>query len=353
MAAGFRLERQSLARRAPAGSLVDVAGRICGLHAQVLSAADLQAWSRVDGHALGDLERALWQDRTLVKTWLMRGTLHLVPAADLPVYVGALHNRGEWQRAWMTAFGATPRKMETLIDAIAEALDGTCLTRAELIAAVTPRVGKSFAAKMSSGWGTFLKPAARRGLLCFGPSQGQNVTFVRADQWLGLRFEVGADEGRAELLRRYLRAFGPATRDDFKLWLGYTRALPQTWADLADELVEVEPKRFALADDVPRLRTRATGVKLLPGFDGYVLHPSTDRPVPSEFMPRVSRTAGWISPTIVERGRVVGTWSHAVKNGRLELAVEPFTVLSKATAAAVRREAKSLARYLDLVLFQH
>ena len=120
----LRLERHSLAQRAPAGSMVEVAGRMCGLHAQVLSAADLQLWARVEGHRRGDLERALWEERSLVKTWLMRGTLHLVPAADLPVYVGALHNRGEWQRAWMTAFGATEKQMERLIDAIADALDG-------------------------------------------------------------------------------------------------------------------------------------------------------------------------------------------------------------------------------------
>jgi Winged helix DNA-binding domain len=346
VALGFRLKRQSLLHRAPPGSLVEVAGRICGLHAQVLSAADLQAWSRVEGHARGDLERALWEERSLVKTWLMRGTLHAVPAADLPVYVGALHNRGEWGNAWLRAFGATATQMERLIEAIGDALDGGCLTRAELTAAVTPTIGRALATEMSSSWGTFFKPAARRGVLCFGPSRGQNVTFVRADQWLGLRFDLGRDEARAELLRRYLRAFAPAGTADFKLWLGSSRAVPQAWADLADELVEVEPKRFALAVDVPRLATKPTGVKLLPGFDGYVLHPNTDRPVPPEFMPRVSRTAGWISPTIVERGRVVGTWRHAAKAGVLDATLEPFAPLSKATTAAAHKEIASLASYL-------
>ena len=350
MGAGFRLERLQLARRAPAGSLVDVAGRICGLHAQVLSAADLQLWSRVEGHARGDLAQALWEERSLVKTWLMRGTLHAVPTHDLPVYVGALHNRGEWGNAWLRAFGATAKQMEKLVDAIATALDGACLTRAELIAAVTPKVGKAFATQMRSGWGTFLKPAARRGLLCFGPSQGQNVTFVRADQWLGLRFELGRDEARAELLRRYLHAFAPASRRDFQLWLGMSQTLPQAWEAIADELVEVEPKRFALKADAGRLAAKPAGVNLLAGFDPYVLHPNSERPVPAEFLPRVSRTAGWISPTIVERGRVIGTWSHAAKSRSLELTLAPFTVLSKTTHTAVRREARSLARYLGLEL---
>ena len=348
MPVALRLERHALARRAPAGALVEVAGRMCGLHAQVLSAADLQLWARVERHARGDLERALWEERSLVKTWLMRGTLHLVPARDLPVYVGALHNRGEWGNAWLRAFGATAVQMERLIDAIAGALDGACLTRDELIAAVTPRVGKAFAAQMRSGWGTFLKPAARRGLLCFGPSRGQNVTFVRADQWLGLRFELGREEAREELLRRFLSAFAPASRVDFQRWLGSSRMPSQAWDALADELVEVEPKRFALAVDASAPAARPAGVRLLPAFDPYVLHPQSDRPVPPEFMPRVSRTAGWISATIIERGRVVGTWSHVVKSRRLELGVEPFAPLSSTTSAAVAREARSLARYLGV-----
>jgi len=327
---------------------VDVAGRICGLHAQVLSAADLQLWSRVEEHARGDLERALWDERTVVKTWLMRGTLHIVPAHELPVYVGALDNRGEYGNAWLRAFGATDAQMERLIDSTAAALDGVCLTRAELIAAVKPKVGKAFAAQLESGWGTFLKPAARRGVLCFGPSRGQNVTFVRPDQWLGVRFELGREGACAELLRRYLRAFGPAGRRDFQLWFGSQRVRTQPWEAIADELVEVEPRRFALEADVSHLSTKPAGVKLLAGFDPYVLFPHTDRPVPQEFMSRVSRTAGWISPTIVERGRVVGTWSHAAKGRGLELRIEPFAALSKTTAAAVRREARSLAGYVGL-----
>ena len=90
-------------------------------------------------------------------------------------YVGALHNRGEWEKAWLRAFGATPVRMERLIEAIGDALDGACLTRAELIAAVTPRVGKGLAREMSSSWGTFFKPAARRGILASARARGQTL----------------------------------------------------------------------------------------------------------------------------------------------------------------------------------
>ena len=126
MSNALRLERHHLTDRATRGSLVDVARRLCGLHAQVLSATDLQLWARVRDHGREDLGRAFWVDRTLVKTWLMRGTLHAVPADDLPLYVGALDNRGEYANAWLRAFDATPKGMERLIAAIGDALDGEC-----------------------------------------------------------------------------------------------------------------------------------------------------------------------------------------------------------------------------------
>jgi hypothetical protein len=343
---GFRLERHYLKQPAPTGSLVDVVRRLCGLHAQVMSSADLQLRARVDDHASGELARALWEDRTLVKTWLMRGTLHVVPADDLAVFTGALDNRGEYAGAWLRAFGVTQKQMEALIVAIGESLDGECLTRDELVARVEPRVGRAVTKRLRSGWGEFLKPAARRGVLCFGPSRGQNVTFVRPDQWVGANHTRGRDEARTELLRRFLRAYAPATRADFQHWLGSQRTIPEAWAALADELFEVEPKRFALAEDSRALRTRASGVRMLPGFDPYVLFPRSDRPVPEKHLARVYRTQGWISATVVERGRAVAVWSTERRGSKLALTVEQFEPLTAGTRGAVTREAGSVARHL-------
>ena len=346
MSNALRLERHSLSDHLQRGALVDVARRLCGLHAQVLSAADLQLWSRVRDHGRDDLARALWEERTLVKTWLMRGTLHAVPADDLPLFVAALDNRGEYANAWLRAFGTTTKEMERLIESIGVALDGECLTRAELIAAVEPRVGKSFAKRLSSGWGEFLKPASRRGVLCFGPSRGQNVTFVRPDQWIGGWRSVGREEARTELLRCFLSSYAPVSADDYERWLGSARRIREPWEALADDLVEVEPKRFALASDIPLLSARPKGVNVLGGFDPYVLFPHADRPVAEEHRDRVYRTAGWISQVIVVRGRVVGVWTHKKKSGRLEVALEPFAPLNATTARAIERELTSLAAFL-------
>ena len=344
----FRLSRHHLGRRAPAGTAVEVARRLCGLHAQVMSSADLSLWARVRGHGADDLARALWDERTLVKTWLMRGTLHAVPADDLPLFVGALDNRGRYDAAWLRYYALEAASIERLIEAIHDVLDGACLTRAELVQAVRPRVGKGVAERLRSGWGEFLKPAARRGVLCFGPSRSQNVTFVRPDQWLGRWRDIDRGEARAELLRRFLGAYGPATMDDFGRWLGSKRRLREQLEALAGEVEEVEPKRFALAADRSALaRARASrGVRLLPGFDPFVLAPFSQRPVDEAFMNRVYRQAGWISATVLVGGQAAGVWKHERRGPRLEVRAEAFKRMAKPTREAVEREARSLARHL-------
>jgi hypothetical protein len=94
-AAARRVRRHHLDQRAPAGSMLAVASRLCGLHAQLMSSAEPTAWARIEDLDRGALQRALWEDRTLVKTWAMRGTLHLLPAGELPVwYSGASCHAG-------------------------------------------------------------------------------------------------------------------------------------------------------------------------------------------------------------------------------------------------------------------
>jgi uncharacterized protein YcaQ len=349
--AAFRLSRNHLTARAPRGSLVEVARQIGGLHAQVMSSADLSLWTRLRGHRREDLPRALWEDRTLVKTWLMRGTLHLVPAEDLAVYCSALDGRGHYAGAWLRYFDVTAHEMERLIDVVGESLDEP-RTRRELGAAVARRLGARWAKLLEGGWGSFLKPAARRGVLCFGPSEGQSVTFVRTYAWLAEWREVAQEEAQAELLRRFLTAYGPASRDQFIEWAGggHIRGLRAAWQNIADEVAEVEPKRFLLASDVEQFqRARASrAVRLLPAFDPFLLPRQTrSHLVPSEEdYARIYRPQGWITPVVLQGGRVVALWRSKRRGAKVEVTVEPLAP----TNSAVEREVASLARYLGAEL---
>jgi hypothetical protein len=352
---GFRLARHHLARRAPITDLARVVGDIGGVQAQVMSAAELQVAVRADCR-VEDVRAALWKDKRLVKTWLMRGTLHLLPAEDLPLFTAAMHTH--WVRtrnAWLKFVEMNESEFTELIDAIGQALDGQALTREELIARVGNGRSERVQAVLKSGWGGILKPVARSGLLCFGPSRGQSVTFVQPRQWLGPWRDLDPEAALIEVARRYLRAYGPATKNDFARWFGTWSGIGSTaWAGLAEEIapVSIEGQRAdLLTADIDRISsdTPEPSVRLLPNFDPYLLgHVNRDHLFASEHRSRVSRTAGWISAVVLVDGRVVGTWTHAVARRALTVTVDPFRKLSPSTLKGVRASAESLAAALGL-----
>jgi hypothetical protein len=349
----FRLERHHLTHRAPKKDLAKVVGEIGGVQAQVMSAAELQVGVRVDCR-VDDVRDALWKRKTLVKTWLMRGTLHLVPAEDLPVFTAAMGAFGiRNTNAWLKWLQITERELTELVDAIGDSLDGQALTREELIAKVGKGRSNAIQQAMKSGWGGVLKPVARKGLLCFGPSRGQSVTFVRPERWLGSWRDIDPDAALIEVARRYLRAYGPATKSDFARWWGTWPGVGnRAWAGLAGDLapVSIDGQRAdILTSDVDWITKPPTGAsaQLLPSFDPYVMgHSSRDHMVDAANLSRVSRTAGWISPVVLVDGRVAGTWAHVAAKGTLRVSVEPFQRLATKTKVEVRHRVESLAEAL-------
>src|SRR5262249_976891 len=150
-----------------------------------------------------------------------RGTLHLLPAAQLPMWMAALRAIPNHQHAmWYELGDLTRAQIDELAAATGEALDGARLTREELAAAVSTRVGRWARDRLASTWGDLPSPAALTGALCFGPNQGAKVTFVRADQWIGGWREEDPHEALLHVLRRYLVGYGPSTPQDFARWFG-------------------------------------------------------------------------------------------------------------------------------------
>src|SRR3989475_8638896 len=211
----WRLSNHHLAKRARKGQIENVVSDLCGVQAQVLSYAALAIWARVDGITMQDVEDALWKRRSVVKTWCMRGTLHLISATDLPVYVAARKTTSIVKRDWLTP-EIDIEERKRIVGAIREALDGQILTREQLADEVVQllRVSASARKHMLSGWGNLLHPAAEQGYLCFGPSEGSKVTFVRPDQWIGRWSEPSGRDAWRILLRRFFETYGPANHHD-------------------------------------------------------------------------------------------------------------------------------------------
>ena len=349
----WRLARQRLIERGPV--LEPVISEVCGFHAQVTSSAELHAWARVEGVRPQDVRDALWVRRSLVRTWCMRGTLHLLAAADLPLYVAALRTQSRWFRgAWLRWVGLTADELRELAQATHDALSDVPLTREQLAAKVAERIGLRARDHLLSGWGMMLKPAAFQGSLISGPPRGQSVTFVRPQSWLETWEEPSVELAWREIVRRYLRVYGPANHRDFGIWWGM-QAGPagKVLKASAGELVEVDVEGYRgwlNAEDLPELRKTppTTPTRLLPAFDVYTIgNRQRVSLVEEAFADRVFRQAGWISPVVVARGLIVGVWSHRLNGGRLEVRVQPFRPLTAGQKKEIAREARRLGEFLE------
>jgi hypothetical protein len=353
----FRLQRHFLEERAAPGNLLAVVSRTCGLHAQVMSSAELAAWARIDGLDSGDVSAALWKERTLVKVWGMRWTLHLFSAVDFPVYLAAFRAFGHFRRErWLTSHGITADDMNVLLDGFRVTLTGDGLTREQLADAVARHTGRPYLReKLLGGWGTLLKPGAYQGHLVFGPSSGQSVTFVSPRHWLGGFPDRDTDDARLEMMRRYLYAYGPATPGDFGSWWGATRAdARKLFRALGDELIPVSVDgwdAWGLRADADALQDTkpSKAIRLLPAFDPYTvgLRREREAALSGEHKGRVFSQQGWISAVVLAGGCVVGVWNYKVKQAHLAVTVEPFAPLSRAIRAGIEQEAACLGVYFD------
>jgi Winged helix DNA-binding domain len=354
----WRVRRQHLAARTPRTEALRVVSDVAGLHAQLMSSAELTLWARVDGLEQGAVEQALWEERTLVKTWAMRGTLHLLPSDELPLWVAAQamlkprHHVGSWLRH----HGLTREQADAMLAAIPRALDGRLLTREELAREVGRITGISGVEdKLRGGFGDLLKPAAFRGDLCFAPSDGRSVRFTRPDEWLAGWEPADPDEAARAVARRYLAAYGPASREAFARWFGMTSpALAGRWlAGLGDEATTVDvdgEARWMLAADVEEAAaaTPPGTVRLLPAFDHYVVAAprGSEAVVAAPHRDRVYRPQGWLSPVLLVDGRIEGVWSHERRGDALAVEISPFGGVGRDVRRAAEAEAEALAAFL-------
>ncbi len=349
----------------PIGALPNeaVVRRLCGVQSQVPSSADLAIRVRQESSAPGDVTDALAEGR-LIRTWAMRGTIHLLTPEEGGDFLSLLAAGRSWERpSWQRAFGMTPRHLELLRVATREALDGRVLTREELVSAVTAQPGLDHLGEaLRSGWGTLLKPLAWHGDLCFGPPRGGRATFTRPDvasaRWAGIR---GPDEAAPDAIAAYLAAYGPATEEGFSNWLSRGRIPRRTlrawFGELGDRLAPIDvdgEAMYVLAEDLDEVvATEPTAaVRLVPGFDQYVLGPGTDdgRVVPPARRSAVSRQSGWVSPVVVAGGVVAGTWELDGDLLRVAWFGESGTSPTDALAEETARLSVILARPLELAV---
>jgi hypothetical protein len=276
-----RLTRQGLAALAQ-GSPAEITAAMLGAHAQVLSAAELSAALRLDGgRTRTDVREALWTDGSLVKTYGQRGTIHLLAAADLPMWTGALSAIPAGPNPMPPGARMTEEQTEQVIGAIGDTLADAELTIDELTEAIVARTGswagdpvmEAFQGRWPR-WRQAMHTAAHRGVLCFAPDRGRKAAYTSP----GVT-PMDGPAALAGLVRRYLSAYGPATSQHFARWL----AAPKGWAvelfaSLAvegriEEVVFAGGQAWVAAGDTgfPPPDEPPRGVRLLPYFDAYTI----------------------------------------------------------------------------------
>jgi hypothetical protein len=357
-----RLARHFLANPASRQQLGEVVRQLCGVHAQVQPSAELALAVRFRDLTQSDLRDALWQQRSLVRTYGPRGTVHIFAAEDVPLWLSALRARTPPRPPNKQELESLPpERMPDLLGAMRDALNGTCLSRAELATELQRRLGNWAVERTFPAFGGFmprwqlaLSTAATEGVLAFGPPRGNEVTYVRLDQWLPTSLaSVDGPAALAEVFRRYLRTYGPASHVEFARWLTILpRAAVEVQESLANELkeVDIEGTRLWQLRDRAERRDSATRVHLLPQFDSYVVgcHPR-EQLIPPMSAERLGRrdTAAQFNVLLVD-GMVAGIWERQRRAKRLAIRIDAFSNLSSKQREAVEAQAARMGEFLAL-----
>jgi hypothetical protein len=345
----IRLDSQRIAS-SDSGSPSDVVARLLAMQAQDYRGALWSIGLRLPGSSIEQIERAI-AATTIVRTWPMRRTLHFVAAEDARWMLRLLAPRA--------IRGMVGRLAQLEIDdavlargrkALEKALrDRSLLTREEVYDALA----RAKIPPANQRGIHIISRLSQEGLLCFGPHRGSAPTFVLMDEWIPQSRDLDRDEALAQLTSRYFSGHGPATVRDFAWWAGLTlgdarAGVAMVGAELREESVEGESYIVSRSGEElgAAAKRRTRGLFLLPGFDEYMLGYS-DRSLaldPAHAQKIVPGNNGMFMPTIVARGRVIGTWRAAASRGGNSVRSLPFAPLGSSDARAFAIAAK---RYRD------
>jgi hypothetical protein len=349
----LRLQSQRLTPAERGTSVAEVVRACVGMQAQEPPAAALAVRARSAGLLASDVARARVADRSVVRTWALRGTLHLVATDDL---------------GWLLALLGPPfiqgderRRRELGLDE-ATCTRGIRLLRSVLAhgpltrAAISEQLASHGLVIVGQAAPHLLARAALEGVICFGPDRDKEPTYVLLDDWVEVRRALADETALTELARRYLAGYGPARPEDWAAWSGLPLPAGRAaWQRIAEDLVEVATERGAAWV----LRTQWVGpdeaapagplVRLLGGYDAYLLgYRGRDAVLDPAHARRLHPGGGVIRPALLVDGRVAGTWRLVRQRARLEVSVAPFAGLAPGVLEALEAEAADVARFLAL-----
>jgi hypothetical protein len=326
----------------PLESPADVVRWMLAMQAQDFPGAKWSVGLRTHNATDADVEAALAAG-TIVRSWPMRGTLHVVAPEDLSWILGIT---GPRQRNLMAKrrrdLEISERDLGRALEVASAELTGGRVIRRDRLLEVWDAAGISPAGQR--GYHLIWNLAQERHLV-FGPVDGKHHTFALFDEWIGSSRDLDGDAALAELATRYFVSHGPATERDFSWWASITlgQARLGIAASTGLESREFGGVTYYLQEG---LEPAGAGVAALPGFDEYVLGYQDRTPAlaAEHFEKIVPGGNGIFFPTVVVDGEIVGTWKRSETAKAIVVTISPFTALS---AGALKGFASSISRYGD------
>jgi len=363
----FYLVNHSLLHKSKKQNVPNVAGAICGLHSQLPLTPYYSLWSRMEDFKPEMLEEALYRAKSLVRTWFMRGTLHIIPIKDLPTYHHAL------KRMWFEHHGRYMNKPDwpnreirrkLIYPRILQVLSKGPLRRKDLndrVRALLGDVARPYE-RLFSGWGGILKETSYLGLTVHAEPCGIEACFARLDQWLPTIDLDEADETQArnQLLLKYLGCYGPASAQDFACWSGLltseaTTAINNCATALTQvRIEEIGKLLWMLKKDLKTLLNldmkEQAPLCLLPKYDSYVLgHKDRTRIIDNKHLQQVYRpVVGEVAAVLLINGRIAATWTHKKTEKALTITINPLQELPKQTLTELKPTAEGLGHFMGV-----
>jgi hypothetical protein len=319
----------------------ELVGWLGAVQAQDYEGAQWSVGLRLPGVTAADIDRAVAQ-RKIVLTWALRGTLHLVAAADIRWMLALLAPGIIAKRALRyRQLGLAGETFAAANRALEQELEGSRQrTRRDLLAALE-HAGISTAGQRGYH---LLGRAGLEGVICFGPLEGRKQTFVLLDEWVPYSPEMDRSAALAELAFRYISSHGPATRQDFIWWSGLSAAEAQSALDGAGPGLHRETwgsRQYWMPETVSPSQGITTAAVLLPAYDEYLLgYRDRSHALDLPYAGKINLTNGLARPILVN-GRVRGSWKRVIAKEKIVVSLNYFEPLKEAAylaaVAAVKR----------------
>jgi len=338
---------------------VKVADACCGIQSQNVSESLSSFWARIDGFRDDDVISELRPGGRLVRSWVVRSTMHIVPSKDYYVYVrgGASERMLKWIDTIAKKRKLLPReeRKRLLYEPFLDEIKGRSVTGKEIrsfMDARTRRLG------LREGIWTGLGEMAFSGLLVHAGKQGSRSLWMRSDDWIpGVKRVPDRETCRTELLRKYIGHHGPVSKEDILYWAYLSRTqLDQALANLASDLIEVKMRDskgpfIALGSDTKQEFPPPPKAIVLPKYDSLLLalrdkSRFMDMAYYKRIFPKIP--VGMVMPTVLVDGFVAATWRKVAKKTSTSIEVHAFRKLSSTEKKAVQQQLSEYCEYAGL-----